>query len=60
MARGWGEVGEASYHSFLVWLEEALNSSTKSHNRKLEETLKAAFDNNGHALGAVKPFEPCH
>jgi pimeloyl-ACP methyl ester carboxylesterase len=59
MARGWGEVGETSYHSFLVWLEETLNSNTKSYNRKLEEALKAAFDSNGHALGATKPFEPC-
>ncbi|WP_157510982.1 alpha/beta hydrolase [Frateuria sp. Soil773] len=23
--RGWGEVGEGSYHEFLLWLEEALN-----------------------------------
>jgi hypothetical protein len=23
--RGWGEVGEGSYHSFLLWLEQALN-----------------------------------
>lgn len=25
--RGWGEVGETSYHEFLVWLEEKLNES---------------------------------
>jgi hypothetical protein len=25
LARGWGEVGETSYHSFLVWLEKKLN-----------------------------------
>jgi pimeloyl-ACP methyl ester carboxylesterase len=24
-ARGWGEVGEASYHGFLIWLEQKLN-----------------------------------
>lgn len=23
--RGWGEVGEGSYHAFLLWLEDALN-----------------------------------
>lgn len=23
--RGWGEVGEGSYHGFLLWLEQALN-----------------------------------
>jgi hypothetical protein len=25
-ARGWGEVGETSYHKFLLWLEKKLNS----------------------------------
>ena len=24
-ARGWGEVGETSYHEFLIWLERTLN-----------------------------------
>lgn len=26
--RGWGEVGEGSYHSFLIWLEDTLNGQT--------------------------------
>ena len=25
-ARGWGSVGEGSYHAFLLWLEQTLNS----------------------------------
>ena len=29
--RGWGEVGETSYHAFLLWLEEALNSGFLPH-----------------------------
>ena len=29
--RGWGEVGETSYHAFLLWLEEALNSRFLPH-----------------------------
>lgn len=24
--RGWGEVSETSYHAFLLWLEDTLNS----------------------------------
>lgn len=27
LARGWGEIGEASYHKFLLWLEKKLNGS---------------------------------
>lgn len=27
LARGWGEVSEASYHAFLQWLEQKLNGS---------------------------------
>lgn len=26
IARGWGEVSQASYHDFLLWLEEKMNS----------------------------------
>jgi len=26
IARGWGEVGETSYHEFLIWLEKKLNA----------------------------------
>lgn len=29
--RGWGEVSETSYHAFLLWLEEALNSQFLPH-----------------------------
>ncbi|WP_414876087.1 esterase/lipase family protein, partial [Pseudomonas sp. IT-196MI5] len=29
--RGWGEVSETSYHAFLLWLEEALNSEFLPH-----------------------------
>lgn len=29
-ARGWGEVGQGSYHEFLLWLEEQLNSGRSS------------------------------
>lgn len=29
--RGWGEVGESSYHPFLIWLEDSLNSSYRPH-----------------------------
>lgn len=29
--RGWGEVSETSYHAFLLWLEEALNSRFLPH-----------------------------
>jgi len=29
--RGWGEVGETSYHAFLLWLEDALNSRFLPH-----------------------------
>ncbi|WMD19593.1 hypothetical protein RAS12_23685 [Achromobacter seleniivolatilans] len=29
--RGWGEVSESSYHSFLLWLEDTLNSSYLPH-----------------------------
>lgn len=25
LQRGWGEIGEGSYHDFLLWLEQALN-----------------------------------
>jgi pimeloyl-ACP methyl ester carboxylesterase len=27
LGRGWGEVSEASYHSFLLWLDQKLNGS---------------------------------
>nr|WP_314568237.1 alpha/beta hydrolase [uncultured Pseudomonas sp.] len=29
--RGWGEVSETSYHAFLLWLEETLNSNYLPH-----------------------------
>ncbi|MCJ7957061.1 MAG: alpha/beta hydrolase [Pseudomonas sp.] len=29
--RGWGEVSETSYHAFLLWLEDALNSELLPH-----------------------------
>ncbi|WP_223530720.1 esterase/lipase family protein [Pseudomonas sp. GL-R-19] len=29
--RGWGEVSETSYHAFLLWLEDALNSQFLPH-----------------------------
>jgi pimeloyl-ACP methyl ester carboxylesterase len=29
--RGWGEVSETSYHAFLLWLEEALNTGYLAH-----------------------------
>ncbi|MEX5630118.1 esterase/lipase family protein [Pseudomonas marginalis] len=29
--RGWGEVSETSYHAFLLWLEETLNSEFLPH-----------------------------
>jgi pimeloyl-ACP methyl ester carboxylesterase len=29
--RGWGEVSETSYHGFLLWLEETLNSEFLPH-----------------------------
>lgn len=29
--RGWGEVSETSYHAFLLWLEESLNSEFLPH-----------------------------
>ncbi|KNE27774.1 hypothetical protein AFM18_10840 [Achromobacter spanius] len=29
--RGWGEVSESSYHPFLLWLEDSLNSSYRPH-----------------------------
>jgi pimeloyl-ACP methyl ester carboxylesterase len=29
--RGWGEVSETSYHAFLLWLEETLNSNFLPH-----------------------------
>ena len=28
--RGWGSVGESSYHSFLLWLEETLNPGERN------------------------------
>lgn len=29
--RGWGEVSESSYHAFLLWLEDTLNSAYLPH-----------------------------
>jgi pimeloyl-ACP methyl ester carboxylesterase len=29
-ARGWGEVGETSYHAFLLWLEQKLNGEGRN------------------------------
>ena len=29
--RGWGEVSETSYHAFLLWLEDTLNSEFMPH-----------------------------
>jgi len=32
IARGWGEVSQASYHDFLLWLEEKMNSQRRFEN----------------------------
>lgn len=34
--RGWGTVGEGSYHQFLTWLEDQLNPSTRNPARWLD------------------------
>lgn len=39
--RGWGEVGQASYEDFLVWLEDRLNGQTFNPARWVEYSYSA-------------------
>lgn len=60
-ARGWGEVGEASYHEFLLFLEESLNGKAEGHERRraapdLIRQLLAAREKSGADGAAWLPL----
>jgi hypothetical protein len=58
IARGWGEVGETSYHEFLLWIEEKLNgqSFNPAEWRDFSYTSISATPTPGHPAAAPKLY----
>lgn len=55
VARGWGEVGENSYHGFLIWLEKKLNGEGYNPAHWSDFFFESVSAANSSGISSVEP-----